>query len=264
MGRIVSDYLEYLPEIECVDMSNNNFTDNSLPELIDSFSKITTLRTLNISQNKIDEKASIALADYLANPLSPLNSLILQNSDIDDSECARFIECLKTNKHLRELDMSSNNIGQMEIFQGGVMGKKFNIGAKSIAEYIASSDCRLSTLKLGWNSIKMASSLEMAKALKLNQTLLHLDLSYNGLGQSAGEYLGEALQDNQTLQTLMLESNQFNGTAVYCICVGILENTSLTRISLDKNPIGEFGANSIIQVYYCGVSNNLAHYLSTC
>ena len=47
-------------------------------------------------------------------------------------------------------------------------------------------DCRLTTLKLGWNSIKMASSWDIAKSLSVNQTLLYLDLSYNGLGQTTG------------------------------------------------------------------------------
>ena len=48
-------------------------------------------------------------------------------------------------------------------------------------------DCRLTTLKLGWNSIKMASSWDIAKSLSVNQTLLYLDLSYNGLGQTTGK-----------------------------------------------------------------------------
>jgi hypothetical protein len=95
----------------------------------------------------------------------------------------------------------------------------------------------------------MGSSIDIAKALSLNQTLTYLDLSFNGLGPQAGEYIGDALQHNHTIETLLLENNQLNGSAVYCICVGVMENTSLTRISLDKNPIGEFGAKSVVQVH---------------
>ncbi|CAK9252797.1 unnamed protein product [Sphagnum jensenii] len=248
LGKVLSEYLEDLPNVESIDISGNALTDVSLPLLIHSFQNMPNLKYLNLSRSKIDDEASTALADYLANPLCPLISLVLQNADIDDYECARFISCLKSNYHLRELDMSSNLLGSAEIFHGSTKIKKFTAGGMAIAEYIASKDCRLHTLKLGWNSIKMASSLDIAKSISVNETLLYLDLSYNGLGEAAGEYIGDALQRNQTLQTLLLENNHLNGRACYCICAGILENTSLTRISLDKNPIGEFGAKSIIQV----------------
>ena len=247
MGRILAECLDDLPHIESIDVSGNSLTDDSLPLLFKSFQKIPNLKHLNLSRSKIDDATSDALAEFLANPDCPLTSLVLQKADIDDFECARFILCLKTNKKLKELDLSGNLLGSAEIFQGA-KSETFHAGGKSIAEFIASSDCRLSSLKLGWNSIKMSSSIDIAKALSLNQTLMYLDLSYNGLGELAGQYLGDSLQTNKTLHTLLLDNNQLNGVATFCICVGLQNNETLRKISLDKNPIGEFGAKAIIQV----------------
>lgn len=258
VGKILSEYLDDLPYVESIDISGNNLTDESLPLLFKSFQKIPNLKYLNLSRSKIDNETSDALAEFLANPHCPLHSLVLQNADIDDFECARFIGCLKTNKHLKELDLSSNLLGSAEIFQGA-KSSSFTAGGKAIAEFIASSDCRLHALNLGWNNIKMASSIDIAKSLSLNHTLTYLDLSFNGLGQQAGEYLGESLQVNKTLHTLLLDSNQLNGAAVFCICVGLQNNESIRKLSLDKNPIGEFGARAIIQVpEYVGKRTSLS------
>lgn len=247
MGKILAECLDDLPSVESIDISGNSLTDVSLPLLFESFHKIPNLKYLNLSRSKIDKETSAALAKFLSNPECPLSSLILQHADVDDYECARFILCLKSNLKLRELDLGSNLLGSAEIFQGA-KSEAFNAGGKAIAEFIASTDCRLSSLKLGWNSIKMASSVDIAKALSLNHTLMYLDLSYNGLSQLAGEYIGDSLQSNKTLHTLILDSNKLNGIATFCICVGLQNNTTLRKISLDKNPIGEFGAKAIIQV----------------
>ena len=120
MGSILAEYLEDLPHVEHIDVSGNNLTDLSLPNLITSFSNMPNLKIVNLSRNKIDNDASDALALYLSdnNNKCPLYSLILSNADIDDYECSRFISCLKTNKNLRELDLSSNLLGSAEIFHG--------------------------------------------------------------------------------------------------------------------------------------------------
>lgn len=122
VGKILAECLDDLPNVESIDVSGNSLTDKSLPFLFKSFQKIPNLHHLNLSRSKIDDDTSDALAEFLANPECPLISLVLQNSDIDDFECARFIGCLKTNKNLRELDLGSNLLGSAEIFQGAKSG----------------------------------------------------------------------------------------------------------------------------------------------
>ncbi len=47
-------------------------------------------------------------------PTCPLERLILRNADVDDFECERFVEAIKNNKSLVELDLSNNKIGSAE------------------------------------------------------------------------------------------------------------------------------------------------------
>ena len=104
-----------LPNVEMVNISDNSLTDHSLPYILEALGQMPHLTELNLSRNKIDDKASEALARYVADPKTPVIKLIMQNADVDDFECAAFVETLKTNVFLRDLDLSNNLLGSAEI-----------------------------------------------------------------------------------------------------------------------------------------------------
>jgi hypothetical protein len=56
---------------------------------------------MDISQNVIDDKASDALANFIGNSECQLKCLRMSNADIDDGECANFVEVLMNNRHLK-------------------------------------------------------------------------------------------------------------------------------------------------------------------
>lgn len=124
VGRVFAECMYDLPNVERLDISGNSLTDHSLPYLLDALAHMPHLTELNLSRNKIDDKASEALARYVSNPNSPVVRLIMQNADVDDFECAAFVETLKTNTHLRDLDLSNNLLGSAEILNsvfGGLL-----------------------------------------------------------------------------------------------------------------------------------------------
>ena len=84
--------------------------------------RISGLLELDLSRNKIDEKASEALAEYLSSPTCPLYKLVLISADVDDGECAAMVECLESNRNLRELDLSNNLLGSAETIPGAATG----------------------------------------------------------------------------------------------------------------------------------------------
>jgi Ran GTPase-activating protein (RanGAP) involved in mRNA processing and transport len=75
---------------------------------------IPGLLELNLSQNEIGPVSAKALNEYLISPTCPLERLILRSADVDDFECERFVEAIKQNRSLVELDLSNNKIGQQE------------------------------------------------------------------------------------------------------------------------------------------------------
>jgi len=241
-GCAFAECLVTLPSIESINLCDNNLTDVSLYPLINACSRIPGLRELNLSRNKIDSKASAALAAYLSSPKCPLYRLVLDASDVDDGECASFVECLETNLHLREVDLSNNLLGSEESIPGA------RTGGAALADYLVSKGCRLKYLKLAWNGIRQTTAMTFGRALGKNTTLTFLDLSYNGLGSAAGEIIGDSIIDNKTLQTLILDNNNLGSTACVTICIGVCQNFAIKRISLNENPIGEAGAKMVMQV----------------
>eukprot|EP01037_Dinobryon_pediforme_P043374 gene43374-54360_t len=119
MGRILAYCLSDLPYLEHIDLNDNLLTDDSLQYIIQAIIAISTIRVLNLSRNKIDGYSSTALAEYVARPDCPIETLILQCADVDDGECADFVQNLVTNEKLVELDLSANLLGSASGGGGG-------------------------------------------------------------------------------------------------------------------------------------------------
>jgi Leucine-rich repeat (LRR) protein len=122
MGCAFAECLHKLPSIESLNLCDNSLTDESLYPILRAVMKISGLQELDLSRNKIDEMASEALAEYLSNPACPLYKLVLISADVDDGECAAMVECLESNRNLRELDLSNNLLGSAETIPGAATG----------------------------------------------------------------------------------------------------------------------------------------------
>jgi hypothetical protein len=111
---ILASSLFDLPEIESIDISNNVLTDISLEPLLMAIGNIHGLTELNLSSNIIGPRAAKAISEYLSSPSCPLQKLVLQNADVDDYECERFIAAILNNSTLVDIDLSNNQIGSAE------------------------------------------------------------------------------------------------------------------------------------------------------
>ncbi|KAJ3433830.1 leucine rich repeat family protein [Anaeramoeba flamelloides] len=78
----------------------------------------------------------------------------------------------------------------------------------------------------------------LCKVLKVNQSLINLDLSLNRIGAKGIEALREALKVNQTLISLVLYYNQIRDKGVEYLSHAIKVNQTLTQLDLDDNKIG--------------------------
>eukprot|EP01035_Chromulina_nebulosa_P018901 gene18901-24701_t len=178
--------------------------------MADHFSKalegLPCLESLNIEDNRLTDKGLVPILQAI------------EQADVDDFECKRFVEILKTNKSLKEIDLSKNKIGTLESLNKTTGGIK--TGSDAIAEYLSDPSCRLRSLKLNWNMIRLQGGLALATSLSYNQTLTYLDLSYNSLGREGS----------------------------IALIAGILENKSLKKVTFDGNPIGELGSKAAMMI----------------
>jgi hypothetical protein len=241
MGVIFAQSLKELPFVHTLDLTDNNLSDVGLYPIINAVVSLSSLTDLNLSENIVDGESSKALAMYLSSPTCALKRLIMQSADVDDEECQMFVASLMVshNLELLELDLSKNIIGKSENLN--TVMPDLITGGEALADLLCANTCRLQTLRLAWNMIRLDGALELARSIAGTLYLMHLDLSYNALGKDAGEVLGKSLITNQSLTYLNVSNNNINSTACFTICVGLEENKTLRTLVMDGNPIGELG-----------------------
>ena len=246
MARIFAHSIRGVPYIHSINLADNNLTDAGLGPILQSLVKIPGLIDLNMSQNVIGPETAECLAGYLGDEKCPLERLVLTKADIDDFECERFLNAIKGNMTLKELDLSNNLLGSAENLNT-VMPDLITSG-EALAELLRENLVALETLKLAWNMLRLDGAIDLSDSLKLNKSLTYLDLSYNSLGHDGGLTLGSAIVDNKTLKTLLVSNNNLDSAATLTICAGIIENRGLERVSLDGNPIGVVGSRALMLV----------------
>lgn len=234
---ILASVLDELPHTAELNVSNNNLHDAGLQAIMDALCRCPLISKLNLSKNKIDSKAAASLSRYLCCDQCNLEQLVLMESDIDDVEVANFIDAITQRRTVKYLDMSSNLLGSHEIDAES----REIVGSQAIGMMLESSSCSLETLIVAWNKIRLNGAVAIGKSIKLNQSLLHLDLSFNGIGTEGGEALGNSLHSNTTLQYLNISSNNIRPRAVYILMSGVKSCVSLNTMDISHNPIGEVG-----------------------
>lgn len=237
---LLAEAIVHVPYIESLNVCDNNLTDPGLTAIVDAIVAMRRLTVLDMSFNEIGPDAAKALYTYLSAQECPLTRLILEKADVDDDECRDFVQALHHNVNLRELTLNDNKVGSSENLN--TVMPDIVTGGEAIAELLRSENCPLTTLRLGWNMIRLGGAAELCQSLSMNQSLTFLELSYNALGVSGGIALGDALQDNKVLRHLLVANNSLDSVATMVICAGILENANLEYVCFDENPIGQQGA----------------------
>ncbi len=246
MARILADSLADLPYLQSVNIADNRLTDDGMGPIINAAVQIPSLLELNLSKNEIGDVAADALADYLRNPNCTLQRLVMQTADVDDFEAEPFIDAVKENRSLLDLDLTDNLIGGAENLN--TVMPDLITGSEAIADLLRSEDISLHTLKLAWNMIRLDGAVDLCSSLSVNKSLTFLDLSYNSLAQDGGIALGVALEDNTTLHTLIISNNNIDAVACFTICTGIIHNQNIRKVVFDGNPIAEQGARALMLV----------------
>ncbi|XP_016420242.1 NACHT, LRR and PYD domains-containing protein 3-like isoform X2 [Sinocyclocheilus rhinocerous] len=130
----------------------------------------SNLRELDLTGNNLGEGGLTLLSDGLKDPHCKLEKLRLSDCDITAEGCAALASVLRSNpSHLRELDLTANNLGDKSV-------KLLSAGLKC-------PHCKLETLKLWDCDITDTSCAVLASALRSNPShLRELNLLGNKLG----------------------------------------------------------------------------------
>jgi len=160
-----------------------------------------------------------------------LCQISLPGNLIDDDLISILIKGLMLNKTITQIDLAHNKIGDS--------------GARKIAKYVLQTTI-LTNLNLGDNCITYEGSRYLAQALKVNKSLIHLDLKLNRLDDKAGSKLCiDLLNNNSGLQFLGLSSNRLSNMFCESLSEYLKANVSLQSLDISCNLIGESSATTL-------------------
>jgi hypothetical protein len=146
MAKVLADALPNLPYLQAINLSDNNLEDDGLSAIINAIAKHPTIEILDISQNIIDSEAARALANFVGNADCRLKCLRMSDANIDDGECAAFVEVLMNNRQLKELDMSKNLLGKDENLNA--VQPDFTTAGEALSALLKEGLCPIQTLNV--------------------------------------------------------------------------------------------------------------------
>ncbi|XP_060713453.1 NLR family CARD domain-containing protein 3-like isoform X2 [Tachysurus vachellii] len=137
--------LRLLPVVKAsrkADLCLCNLTEESCRVLSSVLSSnSSSLRELDLSNNKLQDSGVKLLSDGLKNPHCTLEKLRIRYSSITDEGCVALASALRSNSssHLRELDLNNNNPGES--------------GVKLLSDLLKDPHCKLKTLHIKGNKL---------------------------------------------------------------------------------------------------------------
>lgn len=183
----------------------------------------------------INEKIEIAFKENRSVLVLPYNRL-------GDLEAYKLAVALKTDSHLKQLDISNNEIT--------------DTGIKEIGRSLK-SNTGLVCFNLSNNKFMLDGVKELFKGIKINQSIKELNISYNSWanGTLLSKELVVPFQFNKSLTKLHISHADINDDLFKIICEALELNDTLEYLDVSGNSIECAGdnMNSILEGMCCFV-----------
>ena len=152
----------------------------------------------------------------------------------------------RTSKTLRKaveeasVDVAVKSRSGVVFSRGGLLDALDSLGAVYCVRHLGLHACRL-----GDNEASLAT--ELAAALRLNTTLVSLDLAWNSLGEDGWRVIAEALRVKTTLCSLKLDHNDIGVQTMRVLAEVLRVNSTITSLDLSNNHLREEGGRHLAE-----------------
>ncbi len=129
------------------------------------------------------------------------------------------------------LQQKNKNIQTLVLEDCRYKSKTYDILRKALID----KKCTLSNLSLKFNTLDINSANMIEKGLRINKSLVYLNLSNCGLSDLSAAKLIQALEHNQTLSEIDFSRNKL--AALFCGCFGkVLKiNDKVSKVNISRN-----------------------------
>ncbi|XP_037398365.1 NACHT, LRR and PYD domains-containing protein 3-like isoform X3 [Pygocentrus nattereri] len=218
-------------KLEKLELGNCNLTEESCGTLSSALTSNSSLRSLNLSYNKLQDSGVKLLSVGLENPHCKMEKLELYNCSFTEEGCAALVSALKSNlSHLKELNLNYNKPGES--------------GVKLLSDLLKDSHCNLEKLQLCNCNLTEESCAALSSALSSNSSSLReLNLSNNKLQDSGVKLLSAGLK-NPHCKLEILELCRCDLTEKSCAALASILSSnlsSLKELNLNYNKLQDSG-----------------------
>uniref|UniRef100_A0A8C6III8 NLR family, pyrin domain containing 2 n=1 Tax=Mus spicilegus TaxID=10103 RepID=A0A8C6III8_MUSSI len=229
-------------------------------DFCDTFNSNEKLVFLDIHESFLNSSALEILCEKLPSASCCLQKVVLKNISPDDAyeKLCLIFNGYKTISHL--------------ILQGGNLDSMHH----SLCEVLKNPACNLKFLSLGSCSTAAQKWDDFFPVLKVNQSLIYLDLTGNNLLDKSAKLLCNIWKEPKCmLQRVSLENCQLTEACCKDLSSVLMVSRTLTHLSLANNKLGDNGVKNLCEsvsctecnlqtlvLWSCNITNAGCHYLS--
>ena len=203
--------------LEVVWLSSNSLKLSAII-LLKELSTMSTLKVLDLQNNKLTEEVGESLASVILNNPS-METLFLDNNNIGIGTL-KIVLALCNIKSIKQLGLSNNNLSK-------------EISGELPAA--VKSNCCLELLRLSSNCLQ-SSAIDILQSLSTITTLNVLDMDDNQIGEKGGEALASVIKSNTGLNELHFGSSNLQNSAVK-ILKALQKNSAIESLDLSNNSL---------------------------
>ena len=195
------------------------------------------IRYLNLNGNGIGPIGMIPLKDLIRDPHCAFITLRLASNDLMDEGAGQFIQGLKHNTTITDLDLSDNCITSASADKLADVGRGIYKDGRKI------SDCLLKRISVSDNNFGFQGCKMLATAFA-HSHLEHIEMANVGAGNSTAKIVAKAIRDVENhWRVLDLGGNKLGREGVNNIFWALRQNRSLRVLHLGDNGTGPLFAS---------------------
>jgi Ran GTPase-activating protein (RanGAP) involved in mRNA processing and transport len=249
--RTVAQIVAKASDIVELNLAGMDLADAGVESLGEILAPLKELRVLNLTANRIGVhgiKGFVQKACLKTN--TSLTRLVLTNNKLPDDAARTLVDLLRVNSTLVDIDVTDNAITAATLAQ---LNRALLLNRQPLElkkAYISMLDNEGENVEIDfqWSPGMELSASFLGPALKLNTTVVSLNLGNCTLGDEGTADIAASLKFNKTLQRLSLPNNGITSAGAIVLFTALSQNTGLKELNLANNRIDDAGGRELRDV----------------